>query len=421
MYKILLDFVFLKVYYGVYSYMINGSYVWNSVKYFFSSLFFFVFLGLAYLCSLKNDPIKNIVIILLMVICIIPMLSVYAFLSYVETFTIIYPVLFWGLLFWYINGKKWLKRRTIRIVFPSIKHASIVLLILCSFLGLICWAWAGFPILLSLSASTEARISLRENSMPAILGYIFVLLGGVIFPYLFARYLDKKNCFYAVCAIVIGFLLYSINGMKTWLFLYLFIIGIYILCKLVKGDVQKVCNFIVLIICALLVLCVAVYALWGGRDLLSQFGRVFCIPSGIGFKSINFFRQPDNPYLFLRESILRNIFESPYPGGSDFYINYGSEITISSGRANNGLWGDAFRNFGIAGILIYPFFISRVLASIARSVKHKRFRFQIIVIFQAIWNAVNVSFFTWLVTGGIIVLLILRDFFSGEDLNENHR
>ena len=159
----------------------------------------------------------------------------------------------------------------------------------------------------------------------------------------------------------------------------------------------------------------------GGRDLLSQFGRVFCIPSGIGFKSINFFRQPDNPYLFLRESILRNIFESPYPGGSDFYINYGSEITISSGRANNGLWGDAFRNFGIAGILIYPFFISRVLASIARSVKHKRFRFQIIVIFQAIWNAVNVSFFTWLVTGGIIVLLILRDFFSGEDLNENHR
>ena len=91
---------------------------------------------------------------------------------------------------------------------------------------------------------------------------------------------------------------------------------------------------------------------------------------------------------------------------------------MSSGRANNGLWGDAFRNFGIVGTMIYPFFISRVLASVARSVNHKNFRFQIIVVFLAIWNAVNVSFFTWLITGGIVVLLIFSDFFSCEDLKD---
>ena len=153
----------------------------------------------------------------------------------------------------------------------------------------------------------------------------------------------------------------------------------------------------------------------GGVDLLSQSGRIFCIPNSIGFRSINFFGQEENPYLFLRESILRHFLESPYPGGSDFYMIHGANITTSSGRANNGLWGDAFRNFGIIGILVYPLLISKVLACVMRTVIHKSLRFQIVVAFLTIWNAVNVSFFTWLITGGIVVLLIFSKFFAGED------
>lgn len=417
MYKILLDFVFLKAYYDIYAYMIGGSYEWEPVKYLISMISLAFFLFLTYVCYSGDNSIQKIIITFFMVICIIPMLSVYAFLSYVKTSSIIYPVLFWILMLLCITRKDWLARRTRRIAIPSVKQASMGLLIICAFWGLLCWVWAGFPVLLSLSDSTATRIALRVNRMPTLLGYVFVILGGVIFPYLFARYLDASKRVLAIISMGIGFLLYSINGMKTWLFLYAFIVGMYFLCGSRKGDVQKMCNSIVLVICALLVVCVASYIL-GGVDLLSQFGRVFCIPSSIGFKSINFFGQADNPYLFLRESILRSFFESPYPGGSDFYMNHGSEITINSGRANNGLWGDAYRNFGIIGILIYPFFISRCLASVARSVNHKSLRFQIIIVFLAIWNAVNLSFFTWLITGGVIALLIFNDFFASEDLKE---
>lgn len=110
--------------------------------------------------------------------------------------------------------------------------------------------------------------------MPTLLGYIFVILGGVIFPYLFARYLDAKKRVYTVVAVGVGFLLYSVNGMKTWLFLYIFTVGIYFLCELLKGDVQKVCNSIVFIICFLLVICVSVYMIWGGRSLKSVWKNI---------------------------------------------------------------------------------------------------------------------------------------------------
>lgn len=414
-YKFLLDFVFLKVYYYVYAYMTGGTYEWNPVKYLISVSCFCIFLILSYVSLSNKEPIQQVIVTLFMVICIVPMLSVYAFLSSVTVLSVIYPVIFWILMIMCITRRNWMRRRVRIIAIPSIRPASISLLVICVLLGLICWAWAGFPILLSLSDSTATRIALRENSMPTLLSYIFNLLGGVVFPYFFVRFLDGQKRVYAIVSIVVGFLLYSVNGMKTWLFLYAFIGGVFFLCKIMKGDVQKVCGYMVLIICLLLVLCVTIYFIGGGVDLLSQSGRIFCIPNSIGFRSINFFGQEENPYLFLRESILRHFLESPYPGGSDFYMIHGANITTSSGRANNGLWGDAFRNFGIIGILVYPLLISKVLACVMRTVIHKSLRFQIVVAFLTIWNAVNVSFFTWLITGGIVVLLIFSKFFAGED------
>lgn len=81
-YKFLLDFVFLKVYYSVYAYLINGTYEWNPIKYLISVVFFGVFLLLTYANPTENS-IQRVVVTLFMVICIVPMLSVYAFLSYV--------------------------------------------------------------------------------------------------------------------------------------------------------------------------------------------------------------------------------------------------------------------------------------------------------------------------------------------------
>lgn len=414
-YKSLFDFVFLPVYYEVFSYMTGATYVFSSGKYSLSCVAF-VLLMLFSINLFDKMDIYTAIITILYAICIVPMLSVYAFVSFVSIDEIIYPTLFWCILLSYFNRKKRIStgREKNMIKIPSLKPASEGILIICSVGTLICWAWAGFPVLLSLSDSTAQRIALRANSMPTLLGYVFMLLGGVVLPYLFARFLNEKKIFFTVVSFLCGFLLYSINGMKTWIFLYLFAIAVGVLCDIFKNNIKSICYAIVIGLCLLLIVCVALYVKVGKIDFLSQFGRIFCIPNGIGFRSITFFKK--NEVLLLRESILRNLFETPYPGGSDFFIDYGANRTLTSARSNNGLWGDAFRNFGLIGIIVYPIVIGKMLDVIRITLNRLNLKFQIFVMFLMVWNSVNISFFTWLLTGGVIIVYLLNSFFAKEDL-----
>lgn len=414
-YKSLFDFVFLPVYYTVFSYMTGATYMFSSGKFSLSCIAFIVLMLFSIDLFDKLD-IYTVIITILYTICIIPMLSVYAFVSFVSIDEIIYPVIFWCILLGYFKRKKRVNngKEVNLIKIPSLKPASEGILVICLVGTLVCWAWAGFPILLSLSDSTAQRIALRANSMPTLLGYVFMLLGGVILPYLFARFINEKKVLYTVASFICGFLLYSINGMKTWIFLYLFAFALVVLCDLSKNNIKRICYAIVIGLCFLLIICVAFYAKAGKIDFLSQFGRIFCIPNGIGFRSITFFKE--NEVLLLRESILRSIFETPYPGGSDFFIDYGANRTLTSARSNNGLWGDAFRNFGLLGIIVYPVIIGKVLDVIRISLNGLNLKFQIFVMFLMIWNSVNISFFTWLLTGGVIIVYLLNSFFAKEDL-----
>lgn len=414
-YKSLFDFVFLPVYYTVFSYMTGATYMFSSGKYLLSCASFVLLMSFLIDLFDKMD-IYTTIITIIYTICIVPMLSVYAFVNIVSTDEIIYPLIFWCILLGYFKRKKRMSdgREVNAIKIPSLKPASKGILLICSIGTLVCWAWAGFPVLLSLSDSTAQRIALRANSMPTLLGYVFMLLGGVILPYLFARFLNEKKVLYIIVSFICGFLLYSINGMKTWIFLYLFAIILVVLCDLSKNNIKTICYAIIIGLCFLLIICVAFYIKAGKVDFLSQFGRIFCIPNGIGFRSITFFKK--NEVLLLRESILRNIFETPYPGGSDFFIDYGANRTLTSARSNNGLWGDAFRNFGLIGIIVYPVIIGKVLDVIRISLNGLNLKFQIFVMFLMIWNSVNISFFTWLLTGGVIIVYLLNNFFAKEDL-----
>ena len=170
-------------------------------------------------------------------------------------------------------------------------------------------------------------------------------------------------------------------------------------------DPWRQCIIIDSLFLMISLVCIFIYELFGKFGLLAEFSRVTLIPNQIGFKSVNFFRS--NELLYLRESILRVFFKTPYPGGSDFYINHGSDITATTGRANNGLWGDAFRNFGGLGIVIYAALIGKVFHLIEKNTRGLAYSFRIFVLFLLLWTSINTSFFTWLLTDGVIILLIM--------------
>lgn len=412
-YKNSLDFILLPTYYKVFSYLSGANYKFDFVKFLFSYVAFIIIIVLIFKLFSKKEELF-LIFIITSCISIIPMLSIYAFIDYVTINSIIFPLLFWSIL---IISFYFFERSNRDLSFPSIKNISKVLFIFSTLGTFFCWIWAGCPLLLDLSHSTAQRIELRANAMPRLMGYLFVILGGVVIPYLFAKYFNRKRYLYACFYFMLGFLLFSINGMKTWLFLYIFVIGIYRIIDFYKNDSKKISYSIVFSFILFIMIISCTYTKFGIIDFLSQIGRVTCIPNGIGFRSINFFR--DNEFLYLRESILRHFFETPYVGGSDFYIDNGINRTINSARSNNGLWGDAFRNFGIIGIILYPILISYLLKMIYNSLKYNDLKFKTFVMFLVIWNSINVSFFTWILTGGVIIIFILNNFFKKEDLKYN--
>lgn len=408
-YKISLDFVFLPTYYKTFSYMLNATYEYDFDKFILSYFIFFIMILFLANLSIKKEDFY-IIGVILYILSVIPMLSVYAFVSYVKLDSILYPFIFLCILI--IRLSKDTQKRLV-IYCPALKSASKVTLIFCTAGTLVCWIWAGCPILTNLSHSIAQRLELRAKGMPILLGYLFVVLGGVVVPYMFARFLDKNRIRYSILILGSGFLLYSINGMKTWFFLYLVVIGIYLVSRICKNNIRKISYFIIFLSTLFLIISIELFLRYNIIDLMNQVGRVVCIPNGIGFKSVSFFKE--NELLYLRESVLRHFFETPYPGGSDFYMNYGANSTINSSRSNNGLWGDATRNFGFIGVIVYPIFIAKIFNIIEYSVRKYSVRFKVFIFFLMIWNSINVSFFTWLLTGGVIIILFLTKIFKKED------
>lgn len=414
-YKSTLEFVFMPIYFNIFAYMLNVDYNFDMNKWVISEVLFAIMIVLLFRSFSGKDSIFSVLIVMVYDLCIIPMLAVYSCVTIAKIWMIVYPFIFWVILIIMLN--RFAKSDTfyskVRIPTFGIKGTNYLILAICVLCSLVCWAWAGFPILTSLADSTSQRLALRANAMPGLMSYIFMILGGVVMPYLFARYLSLGKKIFAFVSFGCGFLLFSINGMKTWIFLYLFIIAICLVCKISTYSVEKMCIFVTGMLCVVTVGCILAYLKNGTIDFMNQFGRVVLIPNDIGFKSINFFS--NHEYLYLRESILRAFFDTPYQGGSDFYINYGANSNINSSRSNNGLWGDAFRNFGLVGMFVFPILFAKIFQIIAENGKKQKIDLQIITIFLMLWNSVNISFFTWLLTGGVIVIIILEKLFKPED------
>lgn len=408
LYKYIFETSFLSRYMMVFGYLFNGvTYKWNVDKWLFGNIAFIVLLMLLFNNRPSRNGIYNAVLRFLFGTCVIPMLSVYSFFEGIDAINIIYPLIFFFILICWLKhyGCREEARESILVSLPYIKNVDMFMLIASGSIAVLIWAISGFPVALNLDIAYERRMALRMDALPTVLNYLFMFIGGTVFPYLFAKGLSRKKYVLVVLSVVFGILMYFVNGMKTWLLLYPVAIGIMLLNKLSEDREERLDYIIDLAFLVIPLICVGIYDTFGSLDFMSQFARVTVIPNNIGFKSIDFFK--DNELLYLRESILRGFWPSPYEGGSDFYINYGANSTLTSSRANNGLWGDAFRNFGTFGMFIYPFAIGSVFHVVELNVREEGFGLRLFILFLILWSSINTSFFTWLLTGGVIIIVIM--------------
>lgn len=264
------------------------------------------------------------------------------------------------------------------------------------------WKYGSFRFFISFSDVYSYRLD-NATQIRGVLAYIFSWNVTIILPVCLMIFLIQKCYIKSAILIAIQFMCYAIGGNKVYLLYLLFAIGIVILFYLK-------CNANVMIA----VECVFSVALILGT-LLSQKIRMFIalvyrlliIPAESHYYYYDFFQ--DNPFLLLRQSVLKWI-PSPYDTEISVLIGCSPKyFFVQQGQynnANNGLFSDAYQNFGEIGVLIYPFLIAITLHLIFHSLKKYDKRIQILLMFCFGMYLYSAYFFSWILTGGALIAII---------------
>ena len=289
----------------------------------------------------------------------------------------------------------------------KISKFEILLFLICfSFTIFMSYTYGGFRLFISFEDAIGFRYAFREVELPLLLSYLFSWNSQVILPFLFMIFLFKHKYIVSIMTFILGLLNYYINGLKSWLVIYFLILGVYSFYRIHKN--MK--NFFIFLFSLVILYSVATFTIfeYGNQStyLLSNlFYRVFIEPAKLGYDYIEFFK--NNELLYLRESALRFIAKSPYDVKISYLIGGINSVGAYVTQANNGLQGDAYANFGFMGIIIYPVIISMSYYYFSRSLLcfDKRIQYSILLIIS--WNEVNSPYFTWLLTGGVLIFYIL--------------
>ncbi len=268
--------------------------------------------------------------------------------------------------------------------------------------------YADFRIFVKFEDVYEYRFEFLERSLPAFVSYTMRWISGAILPYFFVRFLLTKKYLFAGVTLILGLLMYGIDGLKTTLLLYVVCIYFYwrvsVIKKKGKSYLSLFNEFVILLSVGILV-CLGVYKATESYFFNTELYRVLIIPSNIADNYYNFIC--DKEALMLRESILRAFLDSPYEESINYLVTNQVSDTGHEAIANTGLYGDAYANFKMFGVMVYPIVYAAILRLWQWFNRGETNAFSLALAFIMIWNAINISFFTWLLTGGVLLFFAL--------------
>jgi len=413
LYKVFFDLCVMPAYFDIFSYMHGYGYKLIIGKWIVSNIVFILLLFLLEMKIKKEKKSSSFVLRLYSILCVIPCLSLFSGIECFKYKFLVLILIFWFIFMCLIKFIPYAANsddiETTEITKKEKKLVNILIVSIIAF-SFFAWIWYGCPIVTGFSDANAQRLLNRENQLPTILGYAHIIIGGVGLPFFIAYGIEKRNKFWVLGCLFAALLMFFTNGMKTWLLNYIFIFVFLIADKIVKKDAELFNIGMEIMVVFTSIVSVAFCKLIDLDSLIGIFGRITIVPNTVGLKSLEFFET--NELLYLRESVLRFWFDTPYKNGSDFYIFYGENSDITSSRWNNGLWGDAFRNFGVVGMFTYPIIIGITIKVIEICTKDHSQWFQNFMIFILIWSGINTAYFAWLLSGGVIFLALMSKIFA---------
>jgi len=393
LYKIVLDLSYLLVISKLWAY--TRFYLnLNVLKLVESYLLLFV---VFILMPKSSRKLSHIFIWLLVLLSYVPLLTLFAFMDEPRTF--VYAVTgFWVLVF--------LLLKTPLLHIPSIKksQSQIIYYIIFIFLSIaalfLMYKYFGFSFNFNLTKIYEIRSQYKEIGI-SMAFYLFTWLAYVINPISFAFYINKKRWLFAGLIVVFQIFLFSNTGEKTFLFALPFtLILMWIVSR--KNPLAWIATGL----SAIILLGILSYYLIGDIWISSLFTRrSLLVPAQLSFFYYDFFSK--NGLTFLSQHhIFRNFINYPYHLAPPYLIGevYFNRPEMS---ANNGIYGDAYMNFGFIGFVLWAFLLAIILKLIDSFSKNKKITATIAAIAMPSIFLINSAFLTSLATHGLLLSLIV--------------
>lgn len=402
LFRLSLDFLYYFILYPMYN--IYGFMLDFKIEKYIISMILLLIVSSLLTGQIRDSRPSSSMIMFLFLLSFVPNTSLFAFMN-LEYYFIMISFTYWiifSLAYWIIPKKFKTTNSFMDQKYPNLyKYIPIVFLFIIVAFS---YSYNGLRINLDLSDVYEMRMQSRVIGIPKFMNYIMPWAGNVVFPiFIIKMFIDKKYVKVSLF-IVAELLLFSITGMKTWLFV-LIISLIWIL--FIKGK-----DFIFKLPVLFFLINIVAYfefAILKSSFFINHFTRrVFFSTSLSNYYYLDFFT--DNAKISLTDSALGWIkrfgFVGPYDNepvsrliGRIYYNNINM-------NASSGTIADAYANFGWLGILIYPFLLMilfRLMDKYSYGIE-RRILIPIIVSMSVL--LLNGNIFSVMTTYGYIIALL---------------
>lgn len=233
-------------------------------------------------------------------------------------------------------------------------------------------------------------------------GYLVTWTAKVFLPFMLVYGLSKWNrttVFYVVPTLFLMFLLFSITGHKSYLFIAPLVFLFFVFIKL-----KQLYLGLALTLAGICFLGLAVYYLTNNDMLLTLFvRRTLFVPAEISFYYHEFFN--GNP-IYLSNSFLRFFSTYPYELQPPFLIaeHFKGKPEMSY---NNGVISDGFMHFGRIGIVVWAAIVTFLLKllDVLLAGKNKVLLWTLVLV--GFNSFIDGALFTNLLTHGFLIVLLI--------------
>lgn len=241
------------------------------------------------------------------------------------------------------------------------------------------------------------------DSSNVLIGYLLPWQAHVVNLTFLIYGLIKKNKLITLLVILLQVFLFSMTNFKSFLFAPLVVLGLYLIFK--KGFKNSILLLMTSALSTLLTIMILLYKTTEGIVVLSIFlRRLFFVPANLHYTYFNFFEGMEK--YKLSHSILTFIYDNPYNMGPVDLVAR-DVFGLEGFSPNVGIFGDAYLNFGLMGIIIFVVLLGSILVLFDSVAMKSPLILSMTIIIIPSMSLVNSGMFTSLATHGILFAIFV--------------